>query len=273
MSLILDALNRADQERSDGDKAPSIRTVHAPIQQADKSLKHWVVAGVVLLLALLVIAYLLFANQASTATSTVSPTAAPVAVVTTTDTKAIPASPATPEPKPSPVAPLAQATDSDAITSTAKPIATTVAQQKTTKSDPAIALLYEQSEPSAEQQAAAQTKAAPAITPTPNVANTVNRATAKEPVDITATVLAQLPYLAELPTRFQNTVPSIDYSIHIYSDTEDSGAVNLNGSMRRVGHEIEPGLRVIAILKDSVVMDYRGTQFRLIALNSWVNFK
>jgi len=30
-------------------------------------------------------------------------------------------------------------------------------------------------------------------------------------------------------------------------------------------------MRVEEILSDSVVLDYRGTQFRLRALNSWVN--
>lgn len=286
MSLILDALNRADQERSDGDKAPSIRTVHTPMQQAEKPVKRWLVEGLVLLLALLVIAYLLFANRAPTNTSTLPP----VAAVTSTEPKAAPAPVPTSEPTSRPLAPTAQQAaveqSSQALDTmakaAAKPLAALAAPQKTihtkpavkkitAKSDPAIASLYQQQ---SVQQSTVKPDAKPtAKAPTPTINNRVTQTTAKEPENITATILAQLPYLAELPTRFQNTVPSINYSIHVYSETEDSGFVNLNGSMRRVGNEVEPGLRVIAILRDSVVLDYRGTQFRLIALNSWVNFK
>jgi hypothetical protein len=38
-----------------------------------------------------------------------------------------------------------------------------------------------------------------------------------------------------------------------------------------VGGSPVPGMKIEEILPDSVVLNYQGTQFRLRALNSWVN--
>ena len=45
----------------------------------------------------------------------------------------------------------------------------------------------------------------------------------------------------------------------------------LNSKSVKVGGNVAPGVEVDEILPDSVVLDYRGTQFRLRALNSWIN--
>jgi hypothetical protein len=47
--------------------------------------------------------------------------------------------------------------------------------------------------------------------------------------------------------------------------------VVLNGKELRPGGQPASGVKVVEILPDSVVLDYRGTEFRLRALNSWVN--
>jgi hypothetical protein len=45
----------------------------------------------------------------------------------------------------------------------------------------------------------------------------------------------------------------------------------INGKTWREGDLVKPGLRLMEILEDSIVLDYRGTEFRLRSLNSWVN--
>jgi hypothetical protein len=47
--------------------------------------------------------------------------------------------------------------------------------------------------------------------------------------------------------------------------------VVLNGKELKVGGSPASGVKVEEILPDSVVLNYRGTEFRLRALNSWVN--
>ena len=91
-------------------------------------------------------------------------------------------------------------------------------------------------------------------------------------VDSGLAIFQKMPLLAQMSPRFQNLIPSIDYEIHVYAESENIGFVRLNGSIAKVGTTLSADLRVIAILKDSVVLDYQGTQFRLLALNSWVNF-
>mgnify|MGYP003845772661 FL=1 len=48
-------------------------------------------------------------------------------------------------------------------------------------------------------------------------------------------------------------------------------SVTLNGKAVKLGGSPLAGLKVDEILPDSVILTYRGTQFRLRALNSWVN--
>jgi hypothetical protein len=45
----------------------------------------------------------------------------------------------------------------------------------------------------------------------------------------------------------------------------------MNGNTVKAGGSVVPGMKVEEILPDSVVLNYQGTQFRLRALNSWVN--
>jgi hypothetical protein len=123
-----------------------------------------------------------------------------------------------------------------------------------TKKNPAIASLYQQKV----EQPTEPKKAV--VTPT------------AAPVDNTLFILKQIPLLLDRSSRFQRSVPSIDYAVHVYSEEDGAGFVKLNGAISKVGAQIAPDLRLIAILNDSIVLDLNGTQFRLQALNSWVNY-
>lgn len=81
--------------------------------------------------------------------------------------------------------------------------------------------------------------------------------------------LHSTPLLENLTQQQKDRVPTIIYSAHQFSG-EDMAFVELNGSRLRAG-ESSDAIRVNEILADSVILTVAGTQFRLKALNSWVN--
>jgi len=79
------------------------------------------------------------------------------------------------------------------------------------------------------------------------------------------------PFLADLSQRTKDGIPTLYYQRHDYSSKGSQSSVTLNGNTVKAGGSILPGMKVEEILPDSVVLNYQGTQFRLRALNSWVN--
>jgi len=80
-----------------------------------------------------------------------------------------------------------------------------------------------------------------------------------------------VPFLADLSQQTKDGIPTIYYQKHDYSSDPSVSSVVLNGNVAKVGGSPLPGLKVEEILRDSVVLSYHGTQFRLRALNSWIN--
>jgi hypothetical protein len=78
------------------------------------------------------------------------------------------------------------------------------------------------------------------------------------------------PFIADLSQRAKDGIPTIFYQRHDYRG-QSSSVVVLNGKELRVGGRPATGVKVEEILPDSVVLSYQGTEFRLRALNSWVN--
>lgn len=137
---------------------------------------------------------------------------------------------------------------------------------ESTESTPAAAA----QEPAAESQAKDAEEAAPASD--------------EEPVDIKEILLraqAEMndgnlvehpaPFLIDLSQQTKNEIPTIMYQRHDYAGDSSRSSVVLNGKTLRAGGNAAPGVTVDEILPDSVILSYGGTQFRLRALNSWVN--
>ena len=80
-----------------------------------------------------------------------------------------------------------------------------------------------------------------------------------------------VPFLSSLSQQVKNEIPTIYYRQHDYSNQAGKSTVTLNGNTVKAGGSAGPGLTVEEILPDSVVLNYRGTRFRLRALSSWVN--
>lgn len=79
-----------------------------------------------------------------------------------------------------------------------------------------------------------------------------------------------LPQIHTLPQAMQRNIPSINYQEHHYQPGGGSW-VRLNRERMQVGDQINPDLRIESIDREGLVLNYQGRSFRLKALNSWIN--
>ncbi len=75
--------------------------------------------------------------------------------------------------------------------------------------------------------------------------------------------------LENLSQQQKNRVPTIVYSDHVFAPSGIS-SVELNGQRLLAGQQAG-GIEVVEILTDSVILRAGGSEFRLRALNTWVN--
>lgn len=78
------------------------------------------------------------------------------------------------------------------------------------------------------------------------------------------------PFLSALSQQTKDTIPTLLYQAHDYTGSKADSFVLINGKKLKQG-DSSKGVRVDEVLPDSVVLSFQGTQFRLRALNSWVN--
>lgn len=190
--------------------------------------------------------------------------------------KLIPAAPIAPVVIPAleaqPVTPLAKDTAIDTITPATVAVLQAESSGQNQPRNADIQSLYEQQ--SQPQPAPATIQKKPLTPKVSEITTTedISTKTTTTAVDEGLAILQQIPLLVQMSPRFQNAIPNIDYEVHVYAKSNNAGFVRLNGKIMKIGADVMPGLKVIAILQDSLVLDYKGTQFRLLALNSWMNF-
>lgn len=292
MSLILDALNKAQREREEQrEPVPHLTTVHSappPAPEPRKSAgRQWLVAGVAALCVLAFAGGLWLAGSASS----------PGVVLT-----------------PQPVAdavdrPAARAASSAAV----KPAVTEPDAPVSAPREPVVATghdvagLYRAARdkgaergnsngqavnagrsvpeaPAAEREADAHQAQRPAavkdsVEPAES-SGSVAEASVQESKSpslspaVAATLAAreELPSLQELSWSTQQQLPSIMYSEHHYAGEVAQQRVVINGTSLRPGAQVGQGLVLEEILQDGVVLRYQSQKFKLEALNSWVNF-
>ncbi|MEZ5572660.1 MAG: general secretion pathway protein GspB [Halioglobus sp.] len=284
MSLILDALNRSRQDTS---PVPGLGTLHQaePLPAERRPYLLWAA----LVLAVLVIAWLVFDRLHAPPTEA-EEIGAPVAQLSrnidsavssvTTELKARVAAAeqaqqATPDLQPV-VVEREQSTTAQ-FSASAEPVPTPTAPAPApaqAAQDDAVARLYqnrnvpeEASEPRKVSRPQ-QTNTAPEENPLE--LDKILRL-AQEEMKNASLDEHPVPFLADLSQQTKDAIPTIYYLKHDYSSDPSVSSVVLNGTSARVGGSPVPGLKVEEILPDSVVLSYQGTQFRLRALNSWVN--
>ena len=77
-----------------------------------------------------------------------------------------------------------------------------------------------------------------------------------------------VPFLHKLPVLFQNEIPTLMYNLHDF----EQGSVMINKKRYQAGATMPNGVVVEQVLYDGVLLNYSGRRFKLSALNSWVNF-
>lgn len=307
MSLILDALNRSG---ANTDQVPGLATQHYVENNASGSRGRQYLPWLALLVSLLVIGWLVFDRvspppvvaEGTTVALAPSPVQAPTpetpaaraaAIVRTSE----PATIATQDATLVQAQTVTQLTliENDAEKEAEKEAEEEVeeiaeeefvAQIQVPQNDSSVADLYRQQPAPAPVavKPAAQPASAPAVAERPNLGDVVEASREEQPIDIEQMVLkardelenARLqehsaPFIADLSQQTKDSIPTIFYERHDYSDNESESMVVCNGKSLKVGGSPAAGVKVDEILPDSVVLNYRGTQFRLRALNSWVN--
>jgi general secretion pathway protein B len=228
-----------------------------------------------------------------------APTQSPQAVVAQPEPVAQVARPQVekPEPAPTVAAPPVGAEEPVAATSPAQsatqdagsaPVAPTTAPTLRAAENAAVAKLYQKhnlAEETVTPEPASRTEARPAQRRKPAAAtDTSGVARAEQPIDIDR-MLQQareevensslddhpVPFLSSLSQQIKDDIPTLYYQRHDYSSDANLSSVVLNGATVKVGGSPLPGMKLEEILPDSVVLNYHGTQFRLRALNSWIN--
>lgn len=248
VSLILDALNRSQRERDNKNDIPGLETQHpVEILPAPVSWRRWLPwAGLVA--ALGVIAWLVLDREdIVTAPVALDPPAVAVA----------------------PPVPLETRVAEVEVARVARVEPT--AQREPVKNNREVEELYNkpvEKELATQAEEQSQQTAEPDERPI-DIEEIISKAEAE--VEQARMLEHTAPFLSELSQQTKNQIPTIYYSLHDYSANPAQSRVILNGENVRAGATLAGSLKLEEILPDSIVLSHRGTQFRLRALNSWIN--
>lgn len=233
MSYILDALRKSQRERDPAPPAPPGAVHNITISFPDRN--GLIVAGIILLLALLGAAAFFWHN-------TVGSVPEPAAVASV--------------PPAAQPAPAAQAENAAAEVAPVSPQATgpvkTPAPVQDLAEQAKVELPVVVRPKPARKPAQKQTSVVPAANPAP----------AAGPVMIT-TAAADVPLLQQMPLEFQHALPPLAVTIHVYAPDPSQRILFINNREYHQGSQIAGGIRVEEIVPDGVVLSYQGERFKL----------
>jgi len=285
MSLILDALNRAERERRNHGTVPDLHTHHQPVEAAPvtvarsrKSPLPFVVIAVVLVIALSTWWLTRSTENTQMQVTNVS-TVQPIAIELPEAPVSNPVPVVKTEPAPviaEPIQPLQTVAVQPAASIEPEPVATADAMESELKAlydtasqgdtssvaTSAAANLYVQAEELVQTPVpvAVQTPAPQPVKALPPAQSQIR----------SYDTLIDLPDIGDLPWGLRQEIPSINYARHIV-DSSEHASVFINGRLWQAGAAIAPGLVIDDIYHDGVVMKFRDVRFKLRALNSWIN--
>jgi general secretion pathway protein B len=269
MSLILDALSRSERERRAQEQSvPDLLLAPTTTASHRAPAPGWMIAALLLLL---------FAAGAwwlwPTAGSSLNPAATgPGTAKSAEDATSAPLAVAPPS-----VLPAAE--DAGAATRT---------RQEDPDTDAAVRALYARPEMETlsaaeassgrEPTTAAVSPAPPAEAPgdAPEDAGEESKVDIEQVLQAARRTLADgalaphaTPLLGNFSRQFRDRVPTLMYLRHDFAN-DGTAAVVINGESLRAGQRVD-GVLVREILPDSVILRFDGQEFRLRALNSWIN--
>lgn len=281
MSLILDALNRADNERKNQNAVPDLTTVHASVvvkpEPEQRNALVWLL--LILLIVALVFAGFLWFGRAEDARHTVADTHVQVATAPASAPLSIAAGPSS-------IA-MGQASSAPADTRSIANVAALAPEKIGSEVMPAIATsdvedLYAPEETSVAPVVDANVNELYAAETAPESETVVDpfaaqAVTAVPPAEVereparTFDSQAHIKDFNELPWNTKQQVPTISYQRHDYLAGGLSSVV-INGQTVGVGNIVATGQFVVVdILADGVVLKQGNYTFKLRALNGWIN--
>lgn len=291
MSYILEAIRKSEQERQDTDHVPDLNAVHeswASEAAPQKTYWLWLVlamaAVIVILLALQFRSGLTGEPHAQTAVQPTTVTSAPAPAQTAPTTTVPAAKPAEPLPMPATMSTAMPATTPASLAAVQPGDTNTASQQapmNTTdtpavNTDPVrndIQALYRQQQ----NQTQLDTLNAPATLknlPQSHQIDELNRVLAQRDTAPQAAApqpaAKAYPSVYEIPESVSQQIPSLKFGAHIYSETTDSGFTIINGRKYLPVSEISPGLELIGIKPNNVILRFRGYEFSVPAMRDWV---
>ena len=243
MSLLLDALNKADQERKRNEATPGINSNHGHAGDHNTRTLSITVIAAALIGFVILLAAIYWLGQRSSAT-------APIATAANSAT-----------------APLASQVQNTSQTLHSKPpilappAPESSAQEAITSEDDVASLYAQNTQPPEQVAPAPVTEAA---------ATNDNGITGVQPLTPTSiTQFANLPDLHDLPSQILVKIPSLNYSEHNYNNI--GGSVKINGEIKHANDQLASGLVIDKILEDGMILHVDNYSFKMRALNSWVN--
>lgn len=266
MSLILDALKRAERDRKNSHTLPDLHTLHEPAVSArPHTHRSWLllltIATVCVIIVGVILWYLLTPTfiQVQTQAHVVKPLVATATEATDISSANLSDAQASTTTVSQPTVPVV------AVTENVKSIADVSTQANATS--PELLALY---------------KSANAEEDEPEKLDLVEQLYADESPSIQRDAsspvvsirnyesLVEVSDIGSLPWGLRKEIPSINYSGHNFLASGASSVV-INGVARRATDSLAQGLVLEEIYIDGVIVRYQQTPFKLRALSSWIN--
>jgi general secretion pathway protein B len=271
MSLILDALNKSEQERPENRVVPGLQTMHEVTEATGgRSWQRFAWPAVALVCALVAISAWL-TRPAQTPVPPALQTAQPLVQVRELPMQELPVQEPSPANAPELLlakaelapAPVQQSPAGGNVAALYVPVSTVTDTPAKTPTIAPAGAAQPQLDP--EPEVSALPIDVDAVT------EAARQALAERPAVEPSLAEQEIPLIVDLKQNIKDDIPSLFFTSHRWTSTPGDSEVMINGKTYHEGDRVKPGLTLLQIFEDSIVLDYRGTEFRLRSLNSWVN--
>ena len=268
MSLILDALNRAENERKNQNLVPDLSTLHAAAEfkpAVNNRHKLWLIIILVITVVAMLVAIIVLLRRELVAPQPAvvnTPTALSVASLAAVQQSSVAAVPVVQE--------VAVTDQARALSSApSMPAATADVQQlyaadaiPSPVADESVNELYA-------AELALNSESETIVNPFGGTAT--NSAQAVHTPALTFAAIKNVPDFNELPWNMRQKIPTITYQRHNYL-ADGISSVVINNQTSGIGNIIAVGQFVVQeIYVDGVILKHGNAVFKLRALNGWIN--
>lgn len=268
MSLILDALKRAERERQGSETNPAVSDAFIQDRElptTSNQKKYPVYVDIGIILALIIIALLIFIYLKKEPVSSLPPQIAANSNEINSTQVAV-----------NKEAVNETVNKAENPSSAMRQAVTDLYQQKTTSvpkvEDVEVAQLYTEPQPVSVEVnnplAVAPVSVAvtdPLADQSPQLPKNLQQSETRRIADVEDTIRFD-----DLSFNQKQLFPSISYSQHNYLGSSASSVV-INGQLMRSGSRITPDLVIVEIVEDGIIFNYYNRQVSFKALNGWIN--